>query len=425
MANVIQITAYGFIAIFGIAISAAFCDADNSKGAFLKLLLFSIATIVAQVVCRYCFGFDFTREIYPLFVHLPLVLFLIAAFDIKPVAAFTSVITAYLCCQIPRFFASFVYFLTHNTMHQNIFYIILVPVTYYFLKRYAAAPTSRLILQSTRSAVAVGLVPLFYYLFDYATTVYTEILYSGEPFVVQFMPSVVAVGYFFFIIIYTTSLTEREQALHERDLLSLELRQSESEFDAIQKMQNQARQYRHDLHHHCSLLLGLAEDGDIEKIKDYVNTAARDLASYTPKHFCSNKIVDVMLSYFSEEAQKTNVEMRIQVNIPDVLPFEDTEICSVLSNGIENALNAVSRLTDDYDKYVSVSLMIKQHNLLIAIENPYIGEIKMVNGIPASSKEGHGFGTKGIVYIVNKHNGQVSFSADGYTFRLRVMLPIT
>lgn len=60
--------------------------------------------------------------------------------------------------------------------------------------------------------------------------------------------------------------------------------------------------------------------------------------------------------------------------------------------------------------------------LLIFVENPYEGEVRVEDGLPQSDKVGHGFGVKSITAIVEKYNGLYSFDAANGLFTLRIVL---
>jgi sensor histidine kinase regulating citrate/malate metabolism len=68
--------------------------------------------------------------------------------------------------------------------------------------------------------------------------------------------------------------------------------------------------------------------------------------------------------------------------------------------------------------------MIHRGYLLISIENPYTDNIVMKGGLPLSSLEGHGYGTRSITAIADAHGGQAIFNAENGVFTLKIMLPI-
>ncbi len=66
---------------------------------------------------------------------------------------------------------------------------------------------------------------------------------------------------------------------------------------------------------------------------------------------------------------------------------------------------------------------MERNLLLIEIENAYIGELHMQNGIPASKEEGHGYGCQSVLSIAQKRKGFCTFQAEDGIFTLRVVLP--
>ena len=112
----------------------------------------------------------------------------------------------------------------------------------------------------------------------------------------------------------------------------------------------------------------------------------------------------------------------MEARLPQALPFSDTELCSLLSNGLENALHAVSVLEAPH-QWVELYCGVRSNKLLIEIRNPYSGEIAMRDGLPISSQEGHGYGCRSIRSITEHHRGLCSFEPKNGVFTLRVMLP--
>ncbi|MFR0924602.1 MAG: hypothetical protein ACLSGI_08200 [Butyricicoccaceae bacterium] len=99
-------------------------------------------------------------------------------------------LTAYLCCQLRRWLAliAVAIFSGGDTMQYAVEIIVTVPLLILLLK---AAPAIRSVSQYSRAVQCqFGIVPAVYYAFDYATRVYTDLLFSGSAVVVEFMPFV-------------------------------------------------------------------------------------------------------------------------------------------------------------------------------------------------------------------------------------------
>ena len=207
-------------------------------------------------------------------------------------------------------------------------------------------------------------------------------------------------------------------------LLTSQLEYAKHQINTLYRTQQQNAIYRHDLRHHLSLLGGLVEKGDMDKIKDYLAQVQSNLDTITPIRFCKNETVNLILSSFKSKSEKAGVTLLVEANLPQELPISDTELCAVFSNGFENALAAVSQVEDTALRTVRVSCTTNRDKLLILIQNAYNGKVEMENGIPISSQEGHGFGCRSIAAIAEKRRGFSTFKAEDGIFTLRVVIPM-
>jgi two-component system sensor histidine kinase AgrC len=148
----------------------------------------------------------------------------------------------------------------------------------------------------------------------------------------------------------------------------------------------------------------------LEEIKKYLNTAHSDIESITPSRYCQNETINLILSGFASKASKAGIHLTIDVNLPESLPFSDTELSSLLSNALENAIQASEEIPETKDRIINLRLFSKNNKLCIDIRNRYSSEVKFKDDLPLTEKDGHGFGTKSMVNIVEKHGGVYQFS---------------
>ncbi len=288
-------------------------------------------------------------------------------------------------------------------------------LAYYFLKRYVAASVRQLMEKSAKSCLLLGGVPLFYYIFDYVTTIYTDMLYSGAEWAVQFMPSTISVFYFVFVILYYAETQKQATLQRERDMLDAQFRLAQTEFASLRQLQQNAAAFRHDMRHHFALLQGLASKERIEEIKEYLNTAQSDMDAITPTRFCENETVNLILSAFAAKAKQAEILLTVDAKLPDSLPFSDTELCSLLSNALENAIKATKQIADPNERCIRLRMFSKNNKLCIDIRNRYQAEPIFDHGLPVSAEQGHGYGTKSMAHIVERHGGVFQFLVkDGW-----------
>ena len=413
--TIVGLLRFGFSLVFGIAVSVLFAGIKPTRKNRIVTSLLCVIFLFIQTASWWLLGLDLTSKLYPLIIHLPLIVIFSLYYKRPWLISTVSVLSGYLCCQAPRWVGFIAGAALNSRLLDHIFYVGAIFLFYYFLKRYAAGSVQHLMGTSTKSCLFLGGVPLFYYLFDYTTAIYTDLLYSGAEWAVQFMPSIISVFYFVFVILYYTETQKQASLQRERDMLDAQFQLAQTEFSTLRQMQQNAASYRHDMRHHFAFLQGLASKEQIEEIKEYLQTAQSDMDSITPLRFCENETVNLILSTFATKAKQSGILLTIDAKLPDLLPFSDTELCSLLSNALENAIQACEKIADSNKRIIRLRLFAKNNKLCIDIRNSYQNEPIFHQGLPVSKELGHGFGTKSMTYIVEKHGGVFQFLVkDGW-----------
>jgi len=211
----------------------------------------------------------------------------------------------------------------------------------------------------------------------------------------------------------------------QRSLLAAELKQAEAEVNSMRNMELQVAVYQHDMRHHLIAINGFLNADQPEKATEYIQKVQSDVDAITPLRFCENELVNLLCSSFVQKANACGIRLTVDATLPNSLPFPDTELCSLLSNGLENALHAVESL-DKSAQWVELYCGIRNDKLLIEIKNPYSGQITIQDGLPVSNQNvhGHGYGCRSIRSITEHHQGMCRFEPQNSIFILRVILPM-
>jgi len=411
----IEFSRYFVALLFGTAVAAGFAGMPAARKNYLVLFCFTIVIFMVQVACLFRYGMEFTWKIYPLICHLPIAAFIAVYLKRTWLISVISMFTSFLCCQPPRWMGSVAGEVFDSVTANHLGYIISVFLMYYIIQKYVAKSVRHLMERSTKSCLIFGAVPVFYYFVDYTATVYTDFLYRGTRVAVQFMPFVIAAFYFVFVLYYYSEMQKQARIERERDMLEMQLRQAQTEFASMRQMQQNAAAYRHDMRHHFALLQGMAAEGRIEEIKEYLRTAQSDMDAITPSRFCENDTVNLILSYYTAKAKQSAIQLAADVKLPASLSFSDTELCSLLSNALENAIHTCKNINNSNQRHIKLRMFYKNNKLCMDIRNSYQTEPVFRQGLPISNEQGHGFGTKSMVQIVEKHGGIWQFSVkDGW-----------
>lgn len=249
------------VALFGIALSAAFCDIHWTKKNCIILAVGSAAMLLMQALITYMDSWTAMQEAYPLTTHLPLAIIL-SVLSGKWLWPTISVLAAYLCCQLRRWVALLVIAMVPGIdwLQPAVEIVVTLPLLAVLL-RYVA-PAARSFARYPRSMqLLFGVVPLAGYLFDYVTRVYTDLLAQGNQAAVEFMPFVCSVAYIVFVLRVSAEERTRGQLEQTRNNLKLQVGQAVREIEALRTSQQQTRAYRHDLRHHLQYISACIENG--------------------------------------------------------------------------------------------------------------------------------------------------------------------
>ena len=390
---------YGLVLIYGLFLSVSIAGGCTEKRDKKLVALLCPVFLVLQSLFALTLGTDRTMQLYPLIVHLPLVLILTLALK-KPLGvAVVSTCTAYLCCQSLRWGKNAVEALTGSMLAADIAYIVLLVGVFWLCERFLVKAA-------------------------YATTVYSNALYSNVLIISEFLPTVLVTFYILFLPAFYMETQKRAAAEMQRSMLTMELEQSQLEMDALHRMETQTAVYQHDMRHHLNMLDGLLSAGKPGQAQEYIKGVQADIEAITPRRFCENQLVNLLCSSYTDKAQRQGTVLTVEARLPDALTISDTELCSLLSNGLENALRAVKELPPER-RTVSLYCGVQRNKLLIEITNPCGEAVTMKDGLPVSDRgAGHGYGCLSIQTIARRNGGLCEFSCGGGQFRLQVMLPV-
>ena len=226
--------------------------------------------------------------------------------------------------------------------------------------------------------------------------------------------------FYVLFLMMAVSLNRNARLQQENHFLSLQQERYENLCMAIEE----ARQARHDIRHHFVRLSTLAEQGDIEKIKEYLSAATGKISDYN-LHFCENQAVDSVFGYYSTIAERENIPFHAVVSLPADLSIDEINLCLVFSNLLENAIQASVKTVPARRKINVEVYPHHNHLLLIHVENTFDGKIQQKNNIFQSSKHsGNGIGIESVRHITDKNGGACDFTYKDGIFSAKIMLRI-
>ena len=411
------------VSLFGSMLSASFCNALSTPQKRRFFLYGIIVVLLLQGGIYSVWDAVVLRQIYPLVTHLPLILLLYILTQ-NLLWPLISVLFAYLCCQLRRWIALLaVALFAGGPMMQDVVQLIITLPLLLALLRFVAPSARKLALQPAKNQLQFGVIPALYYVFDYFTVVYTNLLLSGNPVIVEFMPFVCCAAYLIFLLYHSEQEQKRFHMQQTQKILSLQIDQSVREINALRESQLLTRRYRHDLRHHLQYLSACIANGQTESAQNYIAGICREIETQKVQHYCENEAANLILSAFVDRAKKDGIDMKIQGTLPAVIKVSDSDLCVLLSNALENALHACHPIVSEGTAcIIDVQFYERDGKFFLQVINPCMEEIIFENGIPVSNHPEHGIGVQSICAIVQGYDGIYTFAVQDGNFILRLSL---
>lgn len=413
------------VSVFGGVLSASFCDALRTRRDRIVFWCGLAAMLIPQGLAYLIWDASFRLRVYPLIVHLPLLL-LLHGLTKKLWSPAVSILTAYLFCQLRRWIALLAAaILPGGAIVQTLTELAVTAPLLLFLLRFATRAIRQLFRYPMKIQYCFGVIPALYYAFDYLTRVYTDLLSSGEPVVVEFMPFVCCAAYLAFLLFNFTEESKRARLRQIQQNLEIQLAQSVQEINALRESQDMAIRHRHDLRHHLQYLSNCIQNGQDGRAQAYISEIFQEIEAQRVQRYCQNEAANLILSAFAGRAEKERIRLEVQGALPAALAVSDSDLCVLLSNSLENALHACRPLAAEGRECV-ISLRFQYHGqtgkITLLETNPCAGEVRFENGVPVSGEPGHGIGVQSICAIVERYGGVYSFRVEDGRFVLRLFL---
>ena len=141
----------------------------------------------------------------------------------------------------------------------------------------------------------------------------------------------------------------------------------------------------------------------------------------------NNQLVDIILNDRIARADALNIRFECDINIPADLKIPDRDLSSILTNLLDNSIEACSLLPDPIAKVVKFTCKVKNDFLYISTWNPKSHSIIIKDADIITTKAEdrvHGFGLKIIKKTVDSLDGIVSIDYDETSFSISLVLPL-
>ena len=421
--NLIYVLNGAAVGVYGMVLAASFCDILWTKQKKLAMAGGMAAILLFQGLVYFYINSAAITYLYPAITHIPLTV-LLCVLSKKCLWSMISTLTAYLCCQLRRWIALLVVgIVSGDEMMQNVVELIVTLPLLFCLLRFVAPSVRSLSRETKKVQWRFGMIPALGYGFDYLTRIYPDLLSEGAPAAVEFMPFVCSVAYLMIVLRTSEEKEMRSRLEQTQDSLNLQMAQAVREIEALRKSQQTASTYRHDLRHHMQYLLACVENGKTEQAQTYIHEVCSEIEANKVTVFCENEAANLIFSAFASRSEENGIPMKIQTQIPQIIPVSESDLCVCLSNALENALHACKKVKEKgEDTSIEVTAYEKNGKFFFQCINSCEADVAFSNGIPVTDEPGHGIGVRSICAIVERYRGLYSFEVRNSSFVLRLSL---
>lgn len=190
-------------------------------------------------------------------------------------------------------------------------------------------------------------------------------------------------------------------------------------------MHHERGKLAHDMKEHLSVLYTIAKEEGSQKLCAYIETMHYPLKDIVYIENTGDEFLDTILTVKKQQALKQGVVMDIECSISAPLNIEPIDLTAILSNLLQNALEACEKVEHSDERYVFVNIKQQGAFLNIKIENSANAEILGRNRhmhTTKNDKSMHGIGLKSVRSSVERYQGDIIFESRDDVFIVCVVL---
>ena len=251
------------------------------------------------------------------------------------------------------------------------------------------------------------------------------LLYLGILFLGVYYDGVIAGGIAALIFILLEYLLQRIMKREEDKTIIYQNKLMKQQMDEIENIYMTMRGWRHDYHNHLQSLKGYLSLNKVEQMKDYLNELETDLDSIDTLYHSGNLQLDSILNAKLAIAEKGQIRIRCDASIPPRLHVSDLDLCVILGNLLDNAIESCRKIKDPDERFIRVYIGILKKQLYISITNATSETVKQRTDHYFTTKRGdHGHGLKRVDQVVKKYDGYLNRQNEPGVFATEIVLPL-
>ncbi len=222
------------------------------------------------------------------------------------------------------------------------------------------------------------------------------------------------------IILYNSRNYYKELSKSKAEIIELNSRYYE-----LQKVHyDAARRKQHDYNKHLRCIKQLGLEGEYEKQQEYIDKLTGSSTLNKGYIDCGSTIISAVVTDAYIRAGSMELEMTCEGHIERIGAIDETDMCILVSNILDNALEACQKV-ETGAKRIGIHMGYSGNRIYIRVDNSTLIKQLERNALMTSDKNSngeHGIGMRNIAAIVDKYGGSVMWSVDNYIFTIEIIM---
>lgn len=215
---------------------------------------------------------------------------------------------------------------------------------------------------------------------------------------------------------------EREVKIRKEQLSTERAKSETAMYRQISENFDQQKKREHEYKNEMMVISSLLNQNELEKLHILLNKYNNEIAHRIDAIDTNHVIVNAILNTKHQEAREKGIVFVLKVNNLSGLNMEDQDIVVILSNMLNNAIEACEKCTGK--RIIRVKTVKEGGTIIFSVINT-IGETPyFIDGKYRTTKEEqfHGMGIENVKEIVNKYGGTCAIRYDEEEFYFVVYL---
>lgn len=229
----------------------------------------------------------------------------------------------------------------------------------------------------------------------------------------------------FFIYSIIEDIIEREETIREGERFDIQRKEQSARYADIAENYEIQRNQAHEYANHIFCIKNLMLNHEYEKVNDYLEKIGENI-QHTHQLFNTNHVViNAILNAKYQEAIEKGIQFTFKINDLSKLSMEDEDLVVILSNLLNNAIEASEKCKKD--RKIKLKLVLEEDDLIISVKNNYQGKLLYHQNkfftTKDIDKERHGIGITNIIHAVEKNGGYYNINLEKNMFYFAIVIP--